>query len=208
MLKIFQILNPKTWKAFSQFNQGLRYSLIGNKLEACEAFRSASEMQSKNPVYHAMYGMALVDINNHDLGEKELLCSIELGINKNKIASEVYGFLGYAYQQKAKYDYSLQYYERALTAWRDSTSRITKNMLYRNLAALYRRKGQFDDSINMYKKLIEIEPNDGENHFLLGLVYAESFKENDAHREIKKALDLDPSLKTKYKEVDRILSQN
>lgn len=207
MRNILNIFNTNRWKAFFRYEKGLRKLINSNNvLDAAELFLESIKLHPTSPTYNAMYGITLVKLNNCRLGIDYLLKAIELGIDKTFMASEVYGYLGLAYFELKDFDNALKKLEKSLALWRDSTSRITKPMLYQNLGTLYRWKGKLDKSIDMYKKLIQIDPNKGESHLLLGIVYSEYFKDNQARQEVEEAVKLDPSLRSKYKEIDQILS--
>lgn len=208
-MDIFQVLNPNRLIAFFQYSQGVKYIFQNNAVEACKAFAEAQRLHFRNPIYHAMHGIALVDLHSYEPGIKELLLSIELGVSSTKAASEVYGSLGYANHELKRYDEAIRYYEKSLEAFSALTKKITREMLYYNLGALYGIKKRFDKATDMYEKLIELEPDNAENHLLLGLACVECSQDDRAEKEIKKALKTNPSLREKYKDVDidKILKQ-
>ena len=197
-LNILQVFNPNRWKAFRKYTEGLKWTMRGRTVDACDAFRQAVSLHTNNPVYRAMLGIAYADLQNYQFAIRELLLSIEYGIMGNRLASEAYGFLGLSYLQTKNYNEAIRSFEKSLELFRDSTSRIKKGTLYQNLAGLYRRQGQFDKSISMYKNALEERPNDAELCILLGLSYLECGQNEAGNKAVKKGLELDPSLANKY----------
>jgi tetratricopeptide (TPR) repeat protein len=155
-INILQIFNPNRWKAFGEYNKGLRYVIKGRTAEACEVFSAAVSLHPNNPVYRGMLGMTYVDLQNYDAGLKELLLSTEHGIKGNMIEFEVYAHLGYIYVKNKRRDEAISYYEKCLKLWRDNaTTRLKKSMVYEHLGQLYKMRGEIEKAEEMFSKALE-----------------------------------------------------
>ncbi|MFN8562260.1 MAG: tetratricopeptide repeat protein [Anaerolineae bacterium] len=54
------------------------------------------------------------------------------------------------------------------------------HVVYRNLALLYQFQGQYDDAIALYRRYLDLVPDDGEVHYNLALLYLQQEQDSEA----------------------------
>lgn len=84
-------------------------------------------------------------------------------------------------------------YENLEALWRDT---ITKNpqsyMAYSNMAVLFASKGQIDESLDLFQKALEIEPDDGDVHYDYAITLKQKGRIDEAISHYRKAARLEP----------------
>lgn len=63
---------------------------------------------------------------------------------------------------------------------------------YSNLGSLYRRKGDFPQSLSMYQTALQIDPADRDAYFGLGILFAQTGRTDDSALAYKRAIELRP----------------
>jgi tetratricopeptide (TPR) repeat protein len=61
-----------------------------------------------------------------------------------------------------------------------------------NLAFVYAHRGQWDDSIQVFERVVTLTPQHSVAHFNLSFAYAVTRRYKDAIREQRAAIELDP----------------
>jgi tetratricopeptide (TPR) repeat protein len=103
----------------------------------------------------------------------------QLGNRTQRLAQ--YGLLDPEETQKAE-----NYYLKALSLNEELLSALG------NLAVLYTDTGRTEEAVELTRRMVEINPNNADAHFSLGYIYRYAGMNNDALREMEKAVTLDP----------------
>lgn len=96
-------------------------------------------------------------------------------------------YLGMIGNDKGDYDSAEKYFTRALTYDKNNPD------IYKNLSITYRRKKEFDKAIESAAKSVSIDTGDSDAKILLGNVYFETGKYDEAIETYRQALDGAPN---------------
>ncbi|HWR16225.1 MAG TPA: tetratricopeptide repeat protein [Terriglobales bacterium] len=83
-------------------------------------------------------------------------------------------------------------YEKSENAFKFLESRFPLAEVNNNLGVVMGRRGKRSE-LEYLRKAVEVDPNDPDYHFNIGVAYARIFDDNNAVRELKEALRLRPS---------------
>jgi len=98
--------------------------------------------------------------------------------------------LALIYSTQKKFDEAASQYEWLLqSASKDNPDNIE---IYMYLAQLYYAEHQYAKAIVQFQKILELKPKDTQSLYLLGSLYLETGKRQDAYAIFKKVLDQDP----------------
>jgi tetratricopeptide (TPR) repeat protein len=130
--------------------------------------------------------------------ELQTIISIESKFHKKQLPDLFY----YAYNQspQAQVDYArmlvgMQFPEKVIAFLVPLVNAEPKNVeMRRTLAAAFRLAGKFPDAITHLKQCLEIAPEDGRAHALLGLTFRDMNNLEDAKFYLQQAIKLDPQL--------------
>jgi len=203
-----QILSAKPKELYAYYLQGMAYLGKAQHLEeddparqsliqkAQDAFQMA---QAKNPKYPYVYlGLAEIERlrKNPDKARENLAKAEEYGAAEVKVlieAARIHTALG----GKASID-------KATFLLSKAKSKDPQNAAIRRaLGDLWSSQGVLELAIQNYQEAVQIEPQNPENYFRLGLAYAKAKALRDAGDALKKALELDH-----YQEAVQIEPQN
>jgi len=83
-----------------------------------------------------------------------------------------------------------------------------KPYFYETLGYIYRSRNQNEEAINMYKKLIELEPNEIKHYDALADLYVNINDTEDAMKTLQKMLDIDPENTGARQKLTALLNQS
>lgn len=95
-------------------------------------------------------------------------------------------YIGIIHDDRQEYDKAIEYYKRALNYDKNNP------LIYRNLALAYRHANNPEAAIEAIRKGIGIDDKNIDNFLLLGNIFYEQGKYDDAVSQYKKALDSNP----------------
>ncbi|HRZ27069.1 MAG TPA: tetratricopeptide repeat protein [Spirochaetota bacterium] len=95
-------------------------------------------------------------------------------------------YLGMISDDRGKYRDAIEFYNRALTYDSENPE------IYKNLALAYRHNKEYDQAIESAKKSISLRGNDVNTRLLLGNIYFEMNRYEDAINQYRRALDIEP----------------
>jgi len=204
-----QILSAKPKELYAYYLQGMAYLGKAQQSEeddparlsliqkAQDAFQMA---QAKNPKYPYVYlGLAEIERlrKNSDKARENLAKAEEYGAADVKVlieAARIHTALG----GKASTD-------KATFLLSKAKSKDPQNAAIRRaLGDLWSSQGVIELAIQNYQEAVQIEPQNPENYFRLGLAYAKAKALRDAGDALKKALELDPGYAPAYRELGEV----
>jgi len=207
-------------KERSQALQDLGNSLIrqGNLRKGLERLLEASELDPENADIHNGLGLAYRDLRVYEKSvvhfKKALvlrprfpeaqnnLGTLYLVLKKWDLALDcfqgavsdilyetphfAYNNMGLAYYNKGDYQRAIENYRKALSSF------PSYSLCYENLARAYEATNSFQAAIESYNRSIYYEPNYPAAHFYLARLYVRLNRNEEAARELKLTMEIDP----------------
>ena len=162
---------------------------------------------------HQQNGIDLQTSKQYDAAIAEYLKALEIDPSNATILANI----GSAFQQKGDLQNALAYYSKALktdpnNAVAREGAKATQEALQdkqmtdtSNAAAALFKQGKFDDAIQKYQQLIQINPKEPGTHFDLGATYQAKKDFDSAISEYKTAIALDPANANYKKALDKAI---
>lgn len=110
----------------------------------------------------------------------------------NRKEADIHIMLALFYLEKKDYKSTLNECFQAIQIDSHSTE------AYNISGIAYRRQGRIDEAIQLYKKVLRLQPNYLEIHYNLGIAYAKKGLTNEAINAYKKAIELNPNFAEAY----------
>ncbi|MCJ7812368.1 tetratricopeptide repeat protein, partial [bacterium] len=154
--------------------------------EAIEQFQIAIELVPDRTVPYKNLAYAYVQNKNDSLAIETYLKVLEI----DSTDLETKGYLGVLYLRKQDYEKAITYLEEVVTK-SDPTSTVYSQAVS-NLAICYDIKGQSDKAIEIYKKALEISPNDKDLLFNMARLHAQQKNYEQAIEYFQRVLEQAP----------------
>ena len=169
----------------SEQNVNLKGVILANLdrvIEARQCWFDAIKINDSyfDPIYNL--GDSYLKKNEHDEALKYFIKASELQ-PKNFI---VYFRIGYLFMQKQNWDKSLLYFNKS----KDLNNKFPKTFF--NIAIILNLLNKKKESILFFKSYIELQPNDIEAYYSLGICYREIGNIQMAEKTFLKAFKIDP----------------
>jgi tetratricopeptide (TPR) repeat protein len=174
-------IQPNLAEAHAALGTALRR--WGRTAEALPYLRRAVRMKPERARLRHTLAVALEDLGRKDEAMVELRKAIELS---PRLADAHYG-LGALLQEQGKVDEALEHYRIALEINPDL------NDLYAPTATLLARRGELGEALRHYQEAVRRQPTPSA-HFNLALTLERMGRIEEARRQYKQALVLDPGL--------------
>jgi tetratricopeptide (TPR) repeat protein len=168
---------------------GLIYARARNSAAAVEAFTEALKLDENAPFAHLFMGTSLMLLHRYEEAVGPLRKALEL----QPELTHVHFYLGHIHNELERYEEAAAAYEAEIAAHPQTAE------AYKELARLYVRLG--DDSgereryylkaIETYEKWTEQQPKDSVTFNLIGYLYGELGRFEEAAEAYQKALDAD-----------------
>ena len=173
-------------KAEAHYKFGYSY-LQGNELKkAFVEFQQAVKLNPKDK--DALNAIGLI-LSSPEFGEYEKSVRyFKRAIAIDPDYSDAMNNLGVAYVRMEKWDTALKYFKRALK----NPLYMNPESAYSNMGYVFYKKGEYTAAVNTLQEAISKYPDFPRPFYILGMVYMELGKVDDAIAEFKKALDLAP----------------
>jgi tetratricopeptide (TPR) repeat protein len=192
------------------FNAGMDMISKGRYADAETYFRQSVELNPKDAAAYCNLGMALIEQNKFEAAIDALNKSIKL----NSKGADAYNNLGVALHGLGRDQEAKAAYEQALRI--DPNTKNARSNLERNEASLKRgnanaafrqaydaaAKGQHAEAERLYRKVIELNPQDAAAHNNLGLTLQSQGRLPEAKAEFEQALKINPNDKSARSSLD------
>lgn len=162
-----------------------------------EAYKQAQALEPHNPNYFVKLGQVKISLAaaSQDENEKKQLIGEAKDLFQKSIDEKNNFSAGY--YQLALAQEALGEIDQAIDNIRKAFSLDNSNINYAfNLGRLYQARGSDEDNKiaeDLFKQIIEANPNDVNTHFSLGLLFEKTNRQSDALSEYKKVLELLPT---------------
>ena len=148
--------------------------------------------------------------------------NLKKAIELNPKNYPAYSNLGAIYVQKKEYDKAIEIYKKAIelnSKDDDMYKNITvtdgdnvieatlKEFLYLNLGVVYSKKREYDNAIENYKKIIELNPKNDTAYGRIGVMYGLKEDYGNAIDNLKKAIELNPQNSIAYDNLGVVYSK-
>ncbi len=170
------------------FVSGAFYLQRQKPAEAARRFYFAVQEEPDNPLYRYFYGLALLEKGDTAMAEAQWKRILEISPG-DPAASEA---LGQLYLAQGRPEKALEVY-RALLKFNPAHECLARLGMARAFLAL----GQVDSSYAQAVQVLTASPFSAEAWFILGVFYAQVGERERAIEVLRKALEIDPSVKFK-----------
>ncbi len=170
------------------FVSGSLYLQRQKPAEAARRFYFAVQEEPDNPLYRYFYGLALLEEGDTASAESEWRRVLEIAPG-DPAASEALGSL---YLAQGRPEKALEVYKELLRAnpAHEALARL-------GMARSYMAMGELDSSYVQAVQVLTASPFVPEAWFILGVFYSQVGEEDRAVEALRKALEIDPSIKFK-----------
>ena len=178
-------LNPEARYAHRILSRELTEA--GRLEESLAAARIAAEQHPDEALSYSMIGELLVNLKRLDEAEENFRRALEIdpsGKNELRILS----VLGRASWKWGRLQAAEKYFRRALEL--DPRNREA----LKHLAGSYFKQKRYQEALDLYRTLAEVDPDDATTHFNIGASLYYLGQSEAALRNFKRALSLDPTL--------------
>lgn len=172
--------------ALSHYIMAVVYDRQGSYDKAIAEYKAALKADPENSSIYVNLASSYIK-NNEVLRAIE---ELQLAIKYNPDAVEPHALLAILYSVQSKSEAANREYEVAL----QNASKIEpKNPeLYKTLGSIYLQEKRYDAAQQMYKRMLELMPDDAQAHFFMADIYEQSHQRALAEEELKKSLAIDP----------------
>jgi len=179
-------LDRKTSFTLSHYIIGGMYERLGDIDRAIQEYKKALKLDYKNAVIHLSLASAYLKKND----TSKVIEELNLAIKFEPEAVEPHAILALLYFSQDKLVEAGKEYEKAL----QKASKLDPGNLniYKKLGILYLQQKNLGAAENTFKLILNLSPDDVDTHFYLSNIYDELKKRDDAIKELKKVLELDP----------------
>jgi tetratricopeptide (TPR) repeat protein len=170
---------------------GIAYHHAGDLDQAARMFEEAIRLDEQSDFAHLFLGTAHMLAGRYEEAIAPLRRSLEL----NPHNSHVHYYLGYVYEELNRWDDAIASYRAEIENHRESIE------AYRRLAMLYKKLGDenpgekaeyYLKAIDTYKKWAQVEPSNSAVRNLVGYLYIQVGKLDDATEAFAKAIEAKP----------------
>ena len=206
---IVLILRP--YFADRHFKRGLVYSKYKIWDKAILEYQSSLSLNPRAEKYRTNLGNAYRESGKlaHSKGEKKMwirkaILAFQKNIEMNPLDNYHYNDLGTAYMWKAEVlgeptaDLAIQTFLKGVDLFPNFVDG------WNNLAWAYSHKGMFDRAIALWKRALEIAPDDVLLNYNLGSIYANIGRDEEAINYWRKALAIDPNCEDAKRNLERM----
>ncbi len=193
-LKKLEELDPQNFDC--QNALGLVYDMLGEPEKAINAYKEALRLNPKIAYIHDNLGNVYLKINALDLAAHEFQQVSSLSQNPI-ITSMAIGNLGGIYLRQGELENAAKKFKKSIRL--NSLNRDARI----SLADTYYHLGDIDQSINEWKNILDIWPDDYILNFRLAQLFLEADKSDQAILYLKKCIRIRPD----YIEAKRLLNQ-
>jgi tetratricopeptide (TPR) repeat protein len=212
----FTFVSCKRFQAKMEVKKGNDYYRARKYDEAIKAYKSALEKDADLATVHLNLGLSYMALyvpgSTHpkDLEYVDkAIASFKEYQKNNPEDTKVNEYLINMYLNADRKDDAIKYFEEQLA--RDNTN----TAFMQKLAFLYAQSGRFDDALKWYKRRAEVEPNNAEAYYIIGVIcWEKSYKFADLtpeerERVIKEGMAaLERAIKINSKYADAYLYMN
>ena len=209
-------LKNTQYKETAYENLGNIYKNLNNLAIAMDYYKTAIDINPKNPKLHFMYGVMLDEAQNYEASMEQYNLALQYGDNspelleilENKWTQNIvnnpndaqnYVNLGAIYQKQGNFENAKAQYLKAYQL--DSSD---ETILY-NLASLYVQQKNYTEAINTYDKLLVKKPNNQEVLNYKADLYEKMGQYENALKQYEAILALNPNDKEAKDSADNII---
>jgi tetratricopeptide (TPR) repeat protein len=170
--------------AVAQYALGRVHQTLGNRWKATAQFRAAIQLDASYPEPHKSLGDLFLGAPrpSHD----EAIAAYDKAIQLRPFYADAHAGLGDAKALKGDVDGAIGAYAKALTHNpMNARIHISLGKIY------YAEKGRYYESVNAYKKAIDLDPDSVEARMGLGEVYEDKGLYKEATEEYRRVIELD-----------------
>jgi adenylate cyclase len=160
--------------------------------KSVELAKEAIALDESNPDAHALLGSIYLLYQKYDEAISEGRRAVELSPNSGDITA----LYSITLRDAGRYEEAIELGERAVRL-----SPITPNWYFHNLAFAYQAAGKTDNAIELFRKVIQRNPNHFPAWMGLASIYGDMGRNEEAHEAAKEVLRLNPkfSIENYYK---------
>ena len=137
---------------------------------ACQIMAAALDQDPEDTYLCSKLGALYVEINQVQQGLDLLQRGLQLQPTESSILYELYYHLGHTYARCSQIQSALQHYQQAVE---QDLPDLLKIGAYNNWANLLKQQGQLAEACQLYRQVIEIQPDLAIGHYNLGLALRE-----------------------------------
>ena len=195
-------LNPEARSAHRNLTRAL--TEVGRMEEAVAAARIAAKKRPDAVRSYTLLGNALLNLKRLDEAEENFARALDLDPSrKNEL--EYLSLLGRKSWEWDRLQAAEKYLRRAL----ELDPRNREGL--KHLAGSYFKQKRYQEALDLYRTLLEVDPEDATTHFNIGAALYYLGHSDAAIRNFKRALSLDPTLeqaRTGFEELSKSVRQS
>ena len=181
------------------FNLGTGLLITGNVTEAAATFDKCITADPKNALCIVGKGRVALKNNNVQQAEAEFQKALDMTKSKN---ADVLAAIGEAWLDKPEFA------AKGKTILEQSIGRSKTYKAYMLLGNFYAKQGNGGNAISNYENAAGMEPKEGAPHYKIGVVYTRSGNKEAAKEALTKAITVDPTYTSAYKELAELYYLN
>lgn len=198
VLQLQKAVEIKPDYANAHNNLGRAWMLLGQFDEAAVHYQRAGEIEPRNAQFQHNLSHALVQAGR--VGEAIKHCQRALELRSELLGERhpeyaaTLNNLGLMYQSVGDHARAEAMTRRATEIWKEVLGEKHPDYAagLRNLASIYRSSGAGDRARSVCRKVLEINPDDAQAHYLLGILFRDQAKDQEAVNHWRAALRLQP----------------
>ncbi|MBQ8848057.1 MAG: tetratricopeptide repeat protein [Candidatus Gastranaerophilales bacterium] len=215
----FQNLKTSEYKEQVYENLGNIYKNLNNLSQAMDYFKTAIDINPKNPKLHFLYGVMLDEAQNYEASMEQYNLALQYGdkspelleILENKWTQHIvndpnnaqnYVNLGAIYQKQGNFEGAKAQYQKAYQLDNNDST-----ILY-NLASLFSQQQNYQNAIEVYDRLLSQKPNNIEVLEYKATALKELMRYDEALVEYDKILAIQPNNQNAKSAKENIILNN
>lgn len=172
------------------YKKGIEEFNKGNYEEARDSFKATLDINKNRAEYHIDYGLSLSMLGEYNNGITILKSVIQdkkslVALENNKL---IYRGLGLTYYLANEYDMAMKAFKLALSI--EERSDLNED-IYRYMASAQTKSGSYEEAINSYTKLIELDNEDARLYNDRAFAYGKLEQYDKGIADFNRAIQLD-----------------
>jgi tetratricopeptide (TPR) repeat protein len=192
-LGVFLLLQTQAFALSKKISFALAHYIMAGVYEnlndldtALQQYKAALRFDKESEIIRLRLATAYVKTEDFERAIEEL----NLAARYNPHSPQPHAILTLIYLAQQKRQLADSEYEMTLKKLKEQDP--TNIYIYKELARFYWRHKDIQSAVKMYKIVLELSPQDYETHFLLGTLYEDLHKREEAIREFSKTLQINP----------------